>query len=81
MPNSLTSIIHNKIPANFQGSWGKMENDPIKKLLKNLKQQPSKLEKGYSQDLFKKTVVSWSSVWTWRGQCRANNVDVRPSPI
>ena len=45
MPNRLTFIIHNNIPPNFQGSWGRWKNDPIKMLLKNFKQRPSKLKK------------------------------------
>ena len=53
MPNGLTCKIHNKIPQNFQGCY--LGEDEI--LFKIFKQRPSKLKKGYSQDLVKQTVV------------------------
>ena len=43
---------------NFQGCWGKVKKNLRKMLLKNFKERPSKLEKGYSQVLVKQTVVS-----------------------
>ena len=53
-PNGLIFIIHNKVPPNFQGSWGKK----IEKIIR-FQQRQSKLKKGYmySQDLVKQTIV------------------------
>ena len=56
IPNSPTSLILTKNPLNFQGCWGKMKKWSEKKFVKKLKERPSKLEKGYSQDLVKQTV-------------------------
>ena len=58
MTNGLTSLIHKKNLPNFQGCWGKVKKLSLKKiLLKNFKERPSKLEKGYSQVLVKQTVL------------------------
>ena len=59
MPNGLTPLIHKKIHQIFQDVGGRGKNDPRKILLKTFKERPSKLEKGYSQDLVKQTVVIW----------------------
>ena len=58
MPNGLTSFIYKKIHQIFQGVRGRWKNDPRKILLKHSKERPSELEKGFSRDLVKQTVVT-----------------------
>ena len=49
---------YTKKSTKFSGMLGEDERMiPEKKLLKNLKQRPSKFKKGYSQDLVKQTVI------------------------
>ena len=57
MRYGLTLLIHKKIHHIFRDVGGKIKNDSRKELLKKIEERPSKLEKGYSQDLVKQTVV------------------------
>ena len=45
MPNGVPSIIHNKIPPNFKGNWGRVEKNPIKNVFKNFKHGLKQIEK------------------------------------
>ena len=78
IPNDLTSQIYKKNPPNFQKCWGQMKKYPRTILLKNFKERPSKLEKGFSQDLMKQTVGPIASSQNCiRPTCQRSNIIIK----